>query len=76
MTIFARRIPGNYPMRFALISSLMETIRLRIVVSPASRHAILDFVARLLMNIVIDERLSLSVKVARVKIEMWEITKK
>ena len=72
VTIFARRIPETTPMRYALISSLMEVIRLRIVKNPESRKEILQYTAELLMHIRIDESLTLSVKVARVKIEGWK----
>lgn len=72
VTIFARRIWEEDPDKYAIISSLLETIRLRIEASPEDRDAILDFVAKLLNNVKIDESLMLSVKVARVKIERWE----
>lgn len=72
VTIFARRIPETTPMRYALISSLLEVIRLRIVKNPESRKEILQYTAELLMHIRIDESLALSVKVARVKIEGWK----
>ncbi len=72
VTIFARRIPEDMPMRFALISSLLESIRLRIIESPESRKEILQYTAELLMHIRIDASLILSVKVARVKIEGWK----
>jgi hypothetical protein len=72
VTIFARRIPEDYKDKYAIISSLLETIRLRIESSPLDRDVILDFVAKLLNSINIDESLMLSVKVARVKVERWE----
>jgi phosphopantetheinyl transferase len=72
VTIFARRISEDHDYKYAIISSLLETIRLRIVASPEHRDAILDFVAKLLNSIKIDESLMLSVKTARVKIERWE----
>lgn len=72
VTIFARRIWEEDPDKYAIISSLLETIRLRIEANPEDRDAILDFVAKLLNSIKIDESLMLSVKVARVKIERWE----
>jgi hypothetical protein len=72
VTIFSRRIPDTTHEKFAMLSSLLETIRIAIVNQPQERKAILDFAAKLLNNIKIDESLSLSVKVARVKIEMWE----
>jgi hypothetical protein len=72
VTIFARRIPEDIPMRFALISSLLESIRLRIIESPESRREILQYTAELLMHIRIDASLTLSVKIARVKIEGWK----
>jgi hypothetical protein len=76
VTIFARRIPEDTHMRFAIISSLLESIRLRIIASPESRGAILQYTAELLMNIRIDATLMLSVKVARVKIEQWNTERK
>ena len=72
VTIFARRIREEDSDKYAIVSSLLETIRLRIEVSPSDRDAILDFVAKLLNSIKIDESLMLSVKVARVKVERWE----
>lgn len=71
MTTFSRRIPLDFPHRSSIISSLLETIRLRITESPESRAIILQFVAELLNHIPIDDGLLLSVKVARVKIERW-----
>lgn len=71
VTILARRIPESIPMRFALISSILESIRLRVIETPESRVEILRYTAELLMHIRIDESLTLSVKVARVKIEWW-----
>jgi hypothetical protein len=72
VTIFARRIPEDTPLKFAIISSLLESIRLRIIESPELRKEILQYVAELLMHIRIDASLMLSVKVARVKIEQWK----
>ena len=73
VTTFARRIPEEFLQKYAIISSLLETIRLRVVASPELRDAILDFVARELNEIIVDEKtLLLSVKVVRVKIERWE----
>lgn len=72
VTIFARRIREEDSDKYAIVSSLLETIRLRIEVSPSDRDAILDFVAKLLNSIKIDESLMLSVKVARLKVERWE----
>ena len=73
VTTFARRISEEFLQKYAIISSLLETIRLRVVASPESREAILDFVARELNEIIVDEKiLLLSVKVVRVKIERWE----
>lgn len=72
VTIFARRIKEEDPDKYSIVSSLLETIRLRIEASPSDRDTILDFVAKLLNSINIDESLMLSVKVARVKIERWE----
>lgn len=73
VTTFARRIPEEYVHRSSIISSLLETIRLRVVASPGNRDAILLFVARELNNLTVSEStLLLSVKVVRVKIERWE----
>lgn len=72
VTIFARRIPDEYDNKHAITSSLLETIRLRIEETPSDRDAILDFVAKLLNNVKIDDSLMISVKVVRVKIERWE----
>lgn len=72
VTIFARRIANTNPIRSAIISSLLETIRIRILENPESRKDILNYTAWLLMHIRIDESLMLSVKVARVKIENWK----
>jgi hypothetical protein len=72
VTIFARRIPEGTPMRFDLISSLLESIRLRVIETPELRKEILQYTAELLMHIRIDASLTLSVKVARVKIEGWK----
>ena len=72
VTIFARRIDELiYPNKHAIVASLLETIRLRITASPTSREKILLFAATLLNKIAIDESLSLSVRLARVKIDMW-----
>lgn len=72
VTMFARRIPGEFIHRSSIISSLLETIRLRVIASPDARDPILQYVAILLNQISIDDSLLLSVKVARVKIERWE----
>lgn len=72
VTIFSRRIPDTTFDKFSLLSSLLETIRIAIVNQPQERKLILDFVAKLLNDIKIDESLPLSVKVARVKIERWD----
>lgn len=72
VTTFSRRIPSDFPHRASIISSLLETIRLRIIESPDARPAILQFTAELLNQIPMDDSLLLSVKVARVKIERWE----
>ncbi len=73
VTTFARRIPEEYVHRSSIISSLLETIRLRVIASPGNRDAILLFVARELNNLTVNEStLLLSVKVVRVKIERWE----
>jgi hypothetical protein len=73
VTIFSRRIPDTTDGKFSILSSLLETIRIAVVNQPQERKAILDFTAKLLNDIKIDESLSLSVKVARVKIERWDI---
>ncbi|MFZ2256038.1 MAG: hypothetical protein WAW59_01445 [Patescibacteria group bacterium] len=65
-------MPETTPMRHAIISSLLESIRLAILANPESRKEILQYTAELLMHIRIDESLILSVKVARVKIEGWK----
>lgn len=70
VTIFARRIPDSEE-KFMILSSLLETIRKRITISPESRNDILQFTASLLNNINIDQSLSISTRVARVKIERW-----
>ncbi len=72
VSIFARRISLDTPMRYAMISSLLEVIRLRIATSPSCREEILDYSAILLMNITIDETLMIAIRIARVKIERWE----
>lgn len=72
VTIFSRRIPDGFEGKFALLSSLLETIRLTIEKEPHEQKSILDHAAKLLNALKIDENLSLSVKVARVKIEFWE----
>ncbi len=73
VTIFARRLDDKkYPNKSAIIASLLETIRLRIVASPESREKILLFVATLLNGLVIDESISLSTRLVRVKIERWQ----
>jgi hypothetical protein len=72
VTIFSRRISEDTPEKFSILSSLLETIRIAVVNQPQERKAILDFAAKLLNDIKIDESLSLSVKVARVKIERWD----
>ena len=73
MTIFAKRLDDRqYPNKSAIIASLLETIRLRIVASPDAREKILLFVATLLNGLVIDESISLSTRLVRVKIERWE----
>lgn len=72
VTIFARRIPLDHPHRSPIISSLLETIRLRIEESPVARAPILQYAAELLNHTLIDQTLLLSVKIARVKIERWE----
>ena len=73
VTIFARRIADDFPMKYAIISSLLETIRTRITYAKNAEEEknILDFAAKLLMYIKIDEKIHLSVKVARIKIQLW-----
>lgn len=71
VTIFSRRIPDTFDGKFAILSSLLETIRIAIEENQNDRDEILDFSAKILNGISIDESLSLSVKVARVKIERW-----
>lgn len=73
VTIFARRISDDFPMKYAIISSLLETIRTRIIYAntPEEWKKILDFTASILMYIKIDEKIHLSVKVARIKIQLW-----
>ena len=71
MTIFARRIPEDWKDKFAIISSLLEVIRIRITETPEKRDTILLFVARELNALDIEaSTLLLSVKVLRVKINM------
>lgn len=72
VTIFSRRLSEATEGKSSILSSLLETIRIAIVNQPHERRAILDFAAKLLNEIKIDESLSLSVKVARIKIERWE----
>lgn len=72
VTIFSRRIPAEFPQKSAILASLLETIRIRIIASPESRNDILQFSAELLNALSIDTTLLLSVKVVRVKIERWE----
>ena len=72
VTIFSRRIPETIEGKSSILSSLLETIRITVVNRPQERKMILDFVAKLLNEIQIDESLSLAVKVARVRIERWE----
>lgn len=70
MTTFGRRISESFPSKFAIISSLLEVIRIRIMETPEKRDEILLFVARELNALVVDQStLLLSVKVLRVKIE-------
>lgn len=70
VTTFGRRIPESFPSKFAIISSLLEVIRIRIMETPEKRDEILLFVARELNALVVDQStLLLSVKVLRVKIE-------
>ena len=71
VTIFSRRIPDDYEGKFAILSSLLETIRLTVEKEPHEQQSILDVAAKLLNSLKIDENLSLSVKVVRVKIERW-----
>lgn len=71
VTSFSRRIPLDSSQRTGIISSLLETIRLRVIESPESRNDILQYTADLLNQIRIDDTLLISVKVARVKIDRW-----
>lgn len=72
MTIFARRLDdAQYPNKFAIIASLLETIRMRVVASPESREQILLFSATLLNALAIDDSLSLATRLVRIKIERW-----
>jgi hypothetical protein len=73
VTLFARRIPET-SQKYPIISSLLETIRLKIVETPAMRYEILDYAEKCLDAIQIDEKLLLSIKVARIKIERWELS--
>ena len=74
VTIFARRIPESFAQKYALISSLLEVIRIRITETPEKRDTILLFIARELNALDIEESsLLLSIKVLRVKIERWEL---
>lgn len=72
MTIFARRIPDEYVQKAALISSLLETIRIKIESSPDEREDILQYAAELLMRTNIDDALLLSVRVTRTKIDHFQ----
>lgn len=60
-------------MKFAIISSLLETIRTRIgyAKNPDEEEKILYFTEQTLSQIKIDEKIHLSVKVARIKIQLW-----
>lgn len=72
VTIFARRLDdAQYPNKFAIIASLLETIRMRVVASPESREQILLFSATLLNALAIDDSLSLATRLVRIKIERW-----
>ncbi len=73
MTIFARRIDDDFPMKYGIISSLLETIRTRISYAKNidEEEKILKFSEELLSEIKIDEKIHLSVKVARIKIQLW-----
>lgn len=69
VTNFSRRIPDDFSWKSSIISSLLETIRLAIEKEPHEQNVILDYAARLLNSLKIDESLPVSVKVVRVKIE-------
>ncbi len=72
VTLFARRM-WDHPNRTSIISSLLETIRLRVEVSPDSRNAILQLSANLLNDLVITESsLSMAIKALRIKIELFK----
>lgn len=72
MTTFARRVPDEYAEKFALISSLLESIRLTITGKTQEEgKKILLYTARELNGIPVDnwQKLLLSVKILRAKIE-------
>ncbi len=72
MTTFARRVPDEYTEKFALISSLLESIRLAVTGKTQEEGKnILLYTARELNGIPVDnwQKLLLSVKVLRTKIE-------
>ena len=76
VTSFARRIPEDIPQKFAIISSLLEVIRLKLTtLSEENRKIVLLFAARELNSLDTSnqETLLLSVKVVRTKIEHYKI---
>ncbi len=70
VTIFARRIPQDSRDSFALISSLLETVRLQIIEEPESRDTILTVLEKELQSILIDESLPYAIKSLRAKIPL------
>ena len=71
VTIFARRL-WDHEHKAGILSSLLETIRLRVEESPESRADILRYSAILLNNLTIDSSIHIAIKVIRIKIERWE----
>lgn len=72
VTIFARRL-GEHEYRTGIISSLLETIRIRIEESPEHRARILQFSEDLLNNLTIDVSIHIAIKMVRIKIMRWQI---
>jgi hypothetical protein len=70
VTTFARRIPES-SVKYIIISSLLETIRLSIVRQPERREDILNFTAVLLNDLRIDDTIRLAVRTTRAKIEQY-----
>ncbi len=70
VTVFLRRIPDTIDVS-GMTTSLLETIRLRVMKNPELRSEILIYSEKLLKKIAIDNSLSLSVKLARVQIERF-----